>query len=68
MSEKEILDIIQLVDRNRDAEGKLLFRRRDIFGGSFRSAIFIIGALFSLVIFLVCLRTSEKYHWLIPRY
>jgi len=55
MSEKqtrdEILDLIQLVDRSRDAKGKPLFRRRDAFGGGFGWAIFIIGTLFSLVIF-----------------
>jgi hypothetical protein len=59
-TEKEILDLIELVDKNKDANGKPLFRGRDIFGGSFGSAIFIIGALFFLVIFFSLLYDFGK--------
>jgi hypothetical protein len=47
----EILELIGLVDGNKDGKGKPLFRRRDIFGSSFGSAVFIIGALLGLEIF-----------------
>jgi hypothetical protein len=44
--EREILELIQLVDGNRDAKGKPLFKETDIFGTSLR----FIFALFVLEI------------------
>jgi hypothetical protein len=53
----EILDLIQLVDRNVDSKGKPLFRGRDIFGGSFGWSVSIIGILFGFEILFGILRS-----------
>jgi hypothetical protein len=49
--EREILDLIELVDRNQDAEGRQLFGRWDMLGGYFIVLLFIIGALLFLIVF-----------------
>ena len=56
----EILDLIELVDRNRDEKGKPLFGKWDMFGGHFNGMVLIIGGLFFLIIFFGGLYLTRK--------